>query len=350
MQSLAGARTASKAAARCGECHGVDWGFCKSGEGPARVVTPTATSHSSLCGHGGELVNRQRVCDTILPMNCALSPATTGSNHLPYLGASAEIGLFFIAVSLFLVLPVSAQPATGSGTEPSARKLTYDVVSIRQSKLEGMSINGSGDRFVARGTTLWGLLFNAYKLRPNDDIHGLPSWAKSDGFDVEAGMDADTYAELQRMPALEQSEERAMMLQAVLADRFKLKMHYESRERPIFALEIAKSGSRLKEWPSDKTPEGVFWGRGKIEVRGAPMERFVFCLSDTLGRTVVDRTGLTGKYDIDLKWTPDELQGTPDGGASIFTAVQEQLGLKLEPTRGIVQTFVVDHVERPSEN
>ena len=262
----------------------------------------------------------------------------------------AAIHVFFIAVSLVLVLPAYAQQATGSGTDLAARKLTYDVVSIRRSNFEGMPVSGNGDRFVARGTTLWGLLFNAYNLRPNDDIPGLPGWAKSERFDVEAGMDAGTYAELQRMPDQEQSEERAIMLQVILADRFKLKMLYESRERPIYALVIAKSGSKLKEWPSDKTPGGVSWGRGQIEVRGAPIERFAFCLSDTLGRVVVDKTGLTGNYDIGLKWIPDELQGTPDAGASIFTAIQEQLGLKLESTRGTVQTFFVDHVEPPSEN
>jgi len=268
----------------------------------------------------------------------------------PYRAMPAEIHVFLIAVSLVLVLPVHAQRAPGSGTDLAARKLTYDVVSIRPSNLEGMSISNSGDRFVARGTTLWGLLFNAYNVRPNDEVPGLPGWAKSDTFDVEAGMDPDTYAELQRRPAQERSTARALMLQALLADRFKLKMHYESRERPIYALVIVKSGSRLKEWPADKTPGGTSWGRGQITVHGEPMERFAFCLSDVLGREVQDKTGLTGKYGIELKWTPDELESTPDASVSIFTAIQEQLGLKLESTRGAVQTFVVDQVERPSEN
>jgi uncharacterized protein (TIGR03435 family) len=270
--------------------------------------------------------------------------------RLPYPAVPAEIHVFLIAVSLVLILPVDAQRATGSGTESAARELTYEVVSIRPSNIEGMSISSSGDRFVARGTTLWGLLFNAYKLRPNDDVPGLPGWAKSEVFDVEAGMDADSYAELQKMPVQERSERRAIMLQALLADRFKLKMHYETRERPIYALVIANSGSKLKEWPSDMPSGGTSWGRGQIAVHGEPMENFAFCLSDTLGRTVLDKTGLSAKYGIDLKWTPDELQGTPESGASIFTAIQEQLGLKLESTRGPVQTFVVDHVERPSEN
>jgi uncharacterized protein (TIGR03435 family) len=279
-----------------------------------------------------------------------ISRIISGVVRLPYLAVAAVILVFFIAVSLILVSPVNAQRAAGSGTDSALRKLTYDVVSIRPSNLEGMSINSSGDRFVARGTTLWGILFNAYKLRPHDEVPGLPGWAKSERFDVEAGMDADTYAELQRMPVQEQSEEREMMLQALLADRFQLKGRYESRERPIYALVIAKSGSRLKESPSDKIPGGISWGGGQIEVHGAPMERFAFCLSDTLDRAVVDKTGLTGRYDISLKWTPEELQGTSNADPSIFTAIQEQLGLKLESTRGTVQTFVVDHVERPSEN
>jgi hypothetical protein len=102
----------------------------------------------------------------------------------PYPTVQAEIHVFFIAVSLVLVLPVYAQRATGSGTNLAARKLTYEVVSIRPSNIEGMSISSSGDRFVARGQTLWGLLFNAYKLRPNDDVpdysaHTARVWHKA---------------------------------------------------------------------------------------------------------------------------------------------------------------------------
>lgn len=288
--------------------------------------------------------------------NSLRTPVYNGSKASYVLGVNTVLRRvaawsgFFMAVLLALVLPVSAQRTIASETHLVARKLAYDVVSIRPSNIEGMSMDSRGDRYVARGTTLWSLLFNAYKLRPGDDVPGLPGWAKSERFDIEAGMDADTYAELQKMPVQEQSDQRAMMLQTLLADRFQLKVHYESREAPIYTLVVAKSGSKLKEWPPDKTPGGVFWGRGHIEVRGLPLERLAFCLSDTLGRIVVDKTGLNGKYDIDLKWTPDELEGTADAGVSIFTAIREQLGLKLESARGTVQTFVVDHVGRPSEN
>jgi uncharacterized protein (TIGR03435 family) len=85
-------------------------------------------------------------------------------------------------------------------------------------------------------------------------------------------------------------------------------------------------------------------------VRTGPISGFVFALSDVLSRNVVDKTRLSGNYDIDLKWTPDDQQGTPDAGPTLFTALEEQLGLKLVPAKGPVDTFVVDHVERPTEN
>jgi uncharacterized protein (TIGR03435 family) len=85
-------------------------------------------------------------------------------------------------------------------------------------------------------------------------------------------------------------------------------------------------------------------------VQGGPIAKLVTALSDTLGRTVVDQTGLAGNYDIELKWTPDEQQGTPDAGPTIFTALEEQLGLRVKPDKGPVRVFVVDHAERPTEN
>ena len=85
-------------------------------------------------------------------------------------------------------------------------------------------------------------------------------------------------------------------------------------------------------------------------MRTGPVRSLVFALSDLLSRNVVDTTGLTGNYDIDLKWTPDDQQGTPDAGPTLFTALEEQLGLKLVPAKGPVDTFIVDHVERPTEN
>ena len=140
------------------------------------------------------------------------------------------------------------------------------------------------------------------------------------------------------------------MLQQLLADRFQLHVHTETKEGPIYKLVIAKSGFKLKNAPDSERPRGSSWGRDRIQVLNGPIGSLAFSLSDILGRTVMDKTGLAGRYEIDLKWTPDELQGTPDAGPTMFTALQEQLGLKLESAKGPVETFVVDHVERPSEN
>jgi uncharacterized protein (TIGR03435 family) len=115
-------------------------------------------------------------------------------------------------------------------------------------------------------------------------------------------------------------------------------------------LVVAKGGFKLKEAPASEAGHGSSWGSGRIDVRDGLIGNLVFCLSDVLGRVVVDKTGIAGKYEIALKWTPDEQQGTADAGPSIFTALQEQLGLKLESTKGPVDIIVVDHVEKPSDN
>jgi uncharacterized protein (TIGR03435 family) len=155
---------------------------------------------------------------------------------------------------------------------------------------------------------------------------------------------------MENLPREEQWKQTQAMLQVALADRFKLRVHNEARDGPIYELVIAKGGFKLKEAPASKHSRGYSWGRDHVEVRTGPIGSLVFVLSDLLSRNVVDKTGLSGNYDIDLNWTPDDQQGTPDAGPTLFTALEEQLGLKLVPAKGPVDTFVVDHVERPTEN
>jgi uncharacterized protein (TIGR03435 family) len=171
------------------------------------------------------------------------------------------------------------------------------------------------------------------------------------------------------------------MLQALLADQFKLKVSHQREEHPVYALAVAKNGSKLREAkPGDTYPNGIkdeaghavgrtWWmERGHLIGQGVSMESLVGLLSQYLARTVLNQTGLTGDYDFTLRWTPDQGEGAilkgPEGGKpgtdnapppessgpSIFTAIQEQLGLKLESTTGPVEIVVIDHVERPSEN
>ena len=247
-----------------------------------------------------------------------------------------------------LVTPAFEQTSVTPPEAAGGRTFAYDVVSVHPCKLgSGMSIQSHPDGFSARCTTLWGLMYNAYAVRPNDSIPGLPGWANSEQFDVEAKMDDATLASLKKLPPEQYGEQRQRMLQAILVERFGLKTPQETREQPIYALVIAKGGPKLI---AGEKAGGTSWGGGRIETHGAPIERLAFTLSDVLGRVVVDKTGLTGKYDVELKWTPDEQQVTADAGPTLFTAIQEQLGLKLEPAKGPVDTFVVDQVEKPTEN
>jgi uncharacterized protein (TIGR03435 family) len=152
------------------------------------------------------------------------------------------------------------------------------------------------------------------------------------------------------------------MLQSLLADRFKLVFHKETREEQIYDLVVDKGGSKLKVAVDTVkgSPQGLRAGRGEVTGMAAPMQQLSNFLSEQLGRSVIDKTDLDGKYDFTLKWMPDPLASGGSSGPdaipldpsapSLTAAVQEQLGLKLQPTKGPVEILVIDHVEKPSEN
>jgi len=217
----------------------------------------------------------------------------------------------------------------------------------------------------ARNITLKFLIKAAYGVL-DKQIVGSPAWLDSQLFDVTAKYDQAVENEQKNWtPAQRRSFELNGMLplQNLLAERFGLKMHFEDREMPVYALVVAKGGSKLE--PAGTVKEILGWsgngirplGAGKLAAMQATTDQLAHFLdgvySDQLGRPVVDKTGLTATYDFSLQWIPDQLAGTdPSGssGPSFFTAIQEQLGLKLEPQRAAVRTLVIDHVEMPSEN
>ena len=217
------------------------------------------------------------------------------------------------------------------------------------------------ERFTATGVTLQGLIREAYEVEDNQ-ISGAPAWLDSERYDIEAKADKSVADELQKLSFDQRLVEYRRMLQALLGDRFQLTLHRETKELPVYALVIAKKGPKLQEThPGDNDPTGMTFGWGLLKGEGVPIALLVRHLSrQQLDRPVVDKTGLTGKYDFTLKWIPDDRrtptvgqQGTddtPPPGPSIFTAIQEQLGLRLEPQKGPVEVLVIDHVERPSEN
>jgi uncharacterized protein (TIGR03435 family) len=227
------------------------------------------------------------------------------------------------------------------------------VVSVRtsESNCDSNSVRTSLGRFSAHCNTLLNLLFNAFPaVKPSVPIPGMPGWGDSAHFDLDAKADDATIAALQKLSRQDQWKQTQLMLQMALVDRFKLRVHEETRIGPVYELVIAKSGSKLKNAPESEHPRGYSFGRDHIEIRTGPVGSLAFALSNIVGRSVVDKTGLAGNFDIDLKWTPDDQQGAPDAGPTLFTALEEQLGLKLVNAKGPVQTFVIDHVERPTAN
>lgn len=247
------------------------------------------------------------------------------------------------------------QTGAPGAQDPQAKKPSFEVASVRLAKPDCSftTYGGPPGRYTAVCTTLWGLIYNAYKVRSFQDYPpGLPAWADKDRFDIEAKANDDNVATIQKLSGKELEQFNREMLQSLLADRFKLRVHYESTLQPVYELVLAKGGTKLKPLPADRKPGWGKFDRGELILHGRSIADFAHFLSmsQSAGRTVVDKTGLTGKYDFDLKWTPDDQQGTADAGPSLFTALEEQLGLKLVPAKGPVDTLVVDHAEKPSEN
>jgi uncharacterized protein (TIGR03435 family) len=221
----------------------------------------------------------------------------------------------------------------------SQQRLEFEVAAIKRSDpshVGAQTFFAPGGKFAALTAPLKSLVCFAYQLREHQ-VAGGPTWFDTEPFDVTAK--ADEHAT---------SDHLRTMVQTLLADRFQLKFHRETREQPIYALVLGKSGPKFQEVSAAGRGVGI-GGRGRLNANGADIATFASALSGKLGRSVVDRTGLKGFYDFLLTWTPDEAQAEAPG-ASLFTAIQEQLGLKLESTKGPVEILVVDRAERPSEN
>ncbi|HEY4363906.1 MAG TPA: M56 family metallopeptidase [Bryobacteraceae bacterium] len=208
----------------------------------------------------------------------------------------------------------------------------------------------------------FGMFSDGHRHSPtlSPPVEGGPSWINSERYTILAKAEGDDPGEGAMI---------GPMLQAVLEDRFKLKLHHETREIPVYALTITKSGSKLHEavGPACVPVAGKPCLAGMqvqghnliLNLRGT-VRQFAETLMASLDRPIVDKTDLTGTYDLHLEFAIDQVTtpafaalataGDPTGGVSIFTAIQEQLGLKLEPTKGPGDFIVIDHVERPSEN
>ena len=234
--------------------------------------------------------------------------------------------------------------------------------------MAGFSIKGKDfsaalfkpDRFMATNYTLHQFIRLAYGVQDSEIVSG-PDWLNSEKYDVEANIDGSVVDQLNKLDKDKGNSERLLMIQSLLADHFKLALHRETKELPTYVLVVGDGGPKLQTAKAGDTypdgmkgPDGRPVGtgyfepqKGKIIFQGRHLSSLVQYLSDRLGRTVVDKTGLAGNYDFALQWAP-----TSPGASSpsIMEAVQDQLGLKLEAQVTTVEVIVIDRAEKPSEN
>lgn len=232
----------------------------------------------------------------------------------------------------------------------AAQTPVFEVASIKpnRSGQPNSSIRRGIGQTTMSGVSLRKLTLVAYGI-PDDREYALagPDWLGTDRYDV-----------LAKYPAETTPDQFRSMLQSLLAERFRLALHRETRQLPAYALVVAKGGPKLH--PGAAPASGTNGGPGFLEAKGTSIRKLADLLARMTGQPVTDETGLTGSYDFKLEWTPDEtIKFTPDApqaaalanGASLFSALQEQLGLKLEGRKGPVEVLVVDRIERtPAEN
>jgi Protein of unknown function (DUF3738). len=272
-------------------------------------------------------------------------------------------------IVLFSLAIVSTLSARQSSTDVA--KATFDVASVKPNKSGdprsgvGMSPNG---RFTATNVTLKQLVTNAYNLRSFQVIGG-PNWFDTDRFDIVASVGHEITPTAAGPPA-----ELIAMVKNLFADRFRLVAHTETKVVPIFTMVLARSDGKLgpqlvassfdcetamragtppTPGPATAASQGrpigpcsQRIGSGMLAARTVTMERLAHSLSGAVDRFVMDKTGLAGSFDVDLVWTPDPKGDT--SGPSIFTALQEQLGLKLESARGPMEVLMIDSAELPA--
>ena len=265
--------------------------------------------------------------------------------------------------------------AGGLFAQPSPAPLTFEVATVKPAAPDQRN---SGFRFLPGGglqiqnVHLKGIISFAYDLR-DFQISGGPGWLATVPFDIlakpegaQAPADLAHVPDKQREVIAQQIRER---LRSLLAERFQLVLHKETKEFPVYGLVVAKNGPKMEESKDgDGSPQNMNRnnsnGKNVLTAKRASIPMLVNALSNTLGRPVVDQTGLKGTYDLNMEWAQD-LGGAGKGpdfpgekpeavseasGPSIFTAIQQQLGLKLESQKGPVEVIVIDRAEKPSDN
>jgi uncharacterized protein (TIGR03435 family) len=277
-----------------------------------------------------------------------------------------------LAVAVLFGLLYATEIKGQTQADQAAVKLpAFEVASIKPDKsgTQMIMFRLTPDGINVTNAPLKMLIQQAYGVEENQVI-GLPNGLSSERYDVEAKVDSSDVAKLHDLDP----HQRTRMLQPVLAERFQLKVHRETRNLPVYELVLAKGGPKFHEakpgdtysngikGPDGHSGPGLMWLQdGRLTCQAVGMTELTRILSQRLGHNVLDKTGLTGKYDLAMEWPPEDRPGPmseggeggnagESSGPSIFTVIQEQLGLKLESHKTAVEVLVIDHVEAPSAN
>jgi uncharacterized protein (TIGR03435 family) len=290
------------------------------------------------------------------------------------------------AATLVMFGRVSAEPTRTFQSQTQSAAVApafeYEIVSVKPSNADSRrGTMNTPDGY--RATNIEPLLFIdvAYGILNKDQLAGVPGWVSTEKYDIDAKMESSVADAFGKLSPDDRKAARQHMMQMLLADRFKLVVHHETRVLSIYTLTIGKNGLKLKEAkPGDTYPNGIKVPSGNpvtntmqmrasqagvsMTAQAVAMPQLIQFFEQEVGRIVVDKSGLTGAYDFTLQYMPDAMQTTPgaaSGGASplpaaelgnpsLFTAIQEQLGLKLEAGKLPIDVVVIDHIERPSGN
>jgi uncharacterized protein (TIGR03435 family) len=251
--------------------------------------------------------------------------------------------------------PTSPAQSPGAAPLATATSPEFEAATIKPVKEPDpnrMNDRTDGRRYTTRNTTLRDLILMAYGV-DRQQIAGGPTWIATDEYDVDAVAGEDVHFE----------NDLQTMLQKLLADRFKLTFHREQREQSIYALMVAKGGPKLKAADANEKQGSGCTRLGECAFKRDTLQHFARWMGfAVLDKPVQDKTGLAGEFDFELKWTPDETQfagmgihvpppvDNSNAPPGLFTAIEEQLGLRLEPQKIPSEVLVIDHAERPTEN
>ena len=311
--------------------------------------------------------------------------------------ALGKAGIVISSVFGLVMMGLVIAPQAGAqSAQPALAPMpSFEVASIKLNRSGdgGMRFQNTPGRFVVNNANVKFLIEFAYNIK-DFQLSGGPSWINTDRYDIDAKMEDSAVEAMEILPPDKRQEQIRLMIQSLLADRFQLRVERGTKELPAYALIVAKGGPKLTETPDQapagsgsapaqppgpagvgggggggrQGPTGFFRiGRGQINMSGASMSSFASTLAGQaeIGRPVIDETGLKGNYEIALKWTPESPTQIAGGDASqssasappvdtsgpnLFTALQDQLGLKLESRKAPAETIAIARIEKPSDN